>query len=139
MALREKYSTQAEPATPVLSAPIPHLNQIYNRKATAYMDSGASISITGDILNLRNTRRSTLNIQSFDSSSTKRAEVVGDWGPIRNAHYVPGAFNLISEGAMLDGTTAGVYSTSTESFLVSGLTIGEETAPGVHSVHTFTA
>ena len=37
---------------------------------------------------------------------------------------------------MLDGTTAGVYSTSTESFLVSGLTIGEETAPGVHSVHT---
>ena len=110
--------------------------QVYNARAATYMDSGASITITGDLRNLTDVRSSAIKIQSFAGSSLRSTAAVGNWGPLRNAHFVCGAQNLISTGSMLDGTTAGVYSTREHAYMVSGLKIGREVAPGQYSVDT---
>ena len=107
--------------------------QLYNARAKTYLDSGASISITGDLQNLINPKPAHLQIQSFAGSSLKRVTTIGDWGPLRG-HHVEGAQNLISTGSMLDGTTAALFSDRRHSYLLSGIHIGPEMAPGLHSV-----
>ena len=107
---------------------------IYSLRAKTYMDSGASISITGHLQNLQNRRPSNLRIHSFSGSDTVKTTAVGNWGPIPNAHHIPDTQNLISTGSMLDGTTAGVYSTKDAAFIITGLDIGPKSASGHRSV-----
>ena len=107
---------------------------IYKASDATYLDSGASISVTGSLHNLTNLRPSRLQIHSFATHDPVKATAMGDWGPIHDVHHVPNGENLISTGSMLDGTTAGIYSTRKHSFLVSGIQIGSEVAPGQFSV-----
>ena len=138
MRLRSKLLTQ-EGASQIARhrpyQPAHDIAPVYSARVKAYMDSGASISVTGDLSNLSNTRSAALRIQAFTGSDQATATTVGDWGPIKDTYHVPGSNNLISSGSMLDGTAAGIYSTSMHSFLVSGLHIGNEIAPGLHELH----
>ena len=110
------------------------MTQLYNVNAKWYMDSDATISVTGDLTNLANRRRSNVKVQAFNDSKPSAATVAGDHGPIRDVHHIHGAQNLISIGMMLDVTTAGLFSTPKHSYLVSGLQIGQEVTPGTFSV-----
>ena len=101
-------------------------------KQKAYLDSGASIHVTGNESNLTNKRPSALQIQGYSSLTWARATAVGTWGPLREAHAVEGAQDLVSTGALIDDVGGGVYSNSTDAYLLSGLDT-DNLPPGLHA------
>ncbi len=93
----------------------------------AYLDSGASIHVTGDAKRLSNKRPSALQIQGYTNATWAHATAAGEWGPLKNVQCIDGAQNLVSSGSLLDDIThsikAGIYSTTTDAYLLSGFDI----------------
>ena len=93
----------------------------------AYLDSGASIHVTGDVKRLSNKRPSALQIQGYTNTTWAQATATGEWGPLKNVQCITGAQNLVSSGSLLDDisrkTNAGIYSTSTHAYLMSGFDV----------------
>ena len=90
-------------------------------KQKAYLDSGASIHLTGDASQLTNIRPSALQIQGYSSLTWATATAVGTWGPLKDTHAVEGAQSLVSTGRLLDDVGGGIYSNSSDAFFISGL------------------
>ena len=95
----------------------------------AYLDSGESIHVTGDAKHLSNKRPSALQIQGYTNATWAQATAAGEWGPLKNVQCITGAQNLVSSGSFLDdihhSNKAGIYSTTTDAYLLSGFNIHE--------------
>ena len=101
----------------------------FETRQKAYLDSGASIHVTGDAKHLSNKRPSALQIQGYTNATWAQATAAGEWGPLKNVQCITGAQNLVSSGSFLDdihhSNKAGIYSTTTDAYLLSGFNIHE--------------